>query len=57
MKREAFEVVGILTELGAVTTLHRQRKMRPPKHFHEKAYRFAGIHSAVLIHELPIVSS
>ena len=55
MKWKPFEVVAISAEPGAVTALRREGKKLAPYHFRKPMHCFAGIHMAVLIHELPVV--
>src|SRR6266568_4190454 len=55
MRRKPFEVLAISPEPGAVSPLSGERQMLPPKHFRESAHCFIGIHTAIFIHEPPVV--
>jgi hypothetical protein len=57
MKRKPFEAVPISPELGAVTPLSGERKVLPPKRFRKSAHCSLGIHTAILMHEPPVVCS
>jgi hypothetical protein len=50
-----FEAVAISPEPGAVTPPSGERRMLPPKPFGKSARCFIGIHTAILIHEPPVV--
>jgi hypothetical protein len=55
MMTKPFELVTISPEPGAVTPLSGERKVLPPKHFRNSAHCFIGIHTAILIHEPPVI--
>jgi hypothetical protein len=55
MRRKPFEAVAILSERRATTPFRGERKMLAPNNFRKPLDYFIGIHTAILLHEPPVV--
>jgi len=55
MQRQPFEEVAISPEASAANALGRERKILASNNFRKSPHRFVRIHSAIVIHEQPVV--